>query len=494
MRSLIVPSRRPTARRATEATPAQILATGAAGWGYDPGDNEKGWAPVGSVGRRNIPQWTVERARVSGIASYRSNPMAKAILDTYTSFCVGDKGVTYQVTNPRVRDIVDQFWNDSRNQIGQRQELGLRSLMLNGERLLQTFTGPQSGVVRYAPVDPSLVTDVTHINHQAMWPDRVWFGPRTDDPTANSLPVVAVNDRTGLREGQALWWTPWLTTDTDTRSMPFLMPILDDLDNYYTVISNMIDRTAILRYFVWDVTVDGGQPEVEKFIKDRGGKGAPDAGSVEVHNSGVKWEAKSASSNSAEDSVTASQVLTQIAGGAGLARTWLADPEDSNRATSISMAEPVRRRVAGVQKMWLDLQTEFVRYAIDQAVAAKRLPASVEATDPKTGETFSTPTAMCAVVTGPQVAAADASITATTLMNLATALTGLVATGALSQEAARVAAKKGWEDFTGIPYVASLDSPEANPDDLATHIDDIATKAARGGPPRTVIPLHQPAG
>src|SRR5438445_672834 len=318
--------------RATEATPDQVVATGAAGgsWGTDPVDNDAGWRPAGSAGRE-IPPWTNEKARIYSVAAYRSNPMARAIIDTYTSFCVGDSGVTYQVTNPQVRAVVEEFWEDPRNQIGQSQELGLRSNLLLGETIRELMVGPTSVVVRYSPIEP---------------------------PTGAE-----------------------------------------------------------------------------------------------------------------EDSVAARSVLTLAAAGSGLAKTWLAEPEGANRATSHTMAEPVRRRVAGVQKTWLGYQTELVRFAVDRAVAARRLPATVEAVDPKTGQSYQLPASRTVMVTGPEIAAADAEITAQVLLNLSTGLEKLRGIGALTEEATAVAARKAWEDFVGVPYTASLDSSNANPGDLATHVD-----------------------
>src|SRR5438309_243644 len=341
--------------RATEATPDQVVATGAAGgsWGTDPVDNDAGWRPAGSAGRE-IPPWTNEKARIYSVAAYRSNPMARAIIDTYTSFCVGDSGVTYQVTNPQVRAVVEEFWEDPRNQIGQSQELGLRSNLLLGETIRELMVGPTSGVVRYSPIEPATVAEITLTAGNPLWPDRVWFRSGSD---LRSLKVAAVDDATGLRDGEALFWAPFRSLETDVRSAPFLMPILDWLDSYGTVLSNLIDRTAL------------------------------------------------------------------------------------------------------------------ARFAVDRAVAARRLPATVEAVDPKTGQSYQLPASRTVMVTGPEIAAADAEITAQVLLNLSTGLEKLRGIGALTEEATAVAARKAWEDFVGVPYTASLDSSNANPGDLATHVD-----------------------
>jgi hypothetical protein len=467
MPSWLIPAR----GRATEATPAQVAASGAGGGGAtDPVDGDSGFVRAGG-GRREVPSWTREQARTASVAAYRVNPMARAIVDTYTSFAVGDSGLSLQVTNPDVRRVVDEFWNDPRNNLHTMQTPMLRDLMLMGEQCHEMLVGQQSGVVRFAPRDTTGITDVEMWRGNPLWPSAVVFGSAGDDV---KLSVVQVDDQTSLRDGQAQWWTPWKTLLTDKRSMPFLAPVLDWLDSYDTVMSNLIDRTALARYLVWDVEVKGTQAEVDAFVEARGGTQIPMSGSVEVHNENVTWTPKGASTGAFEDSKAAASVLTLIAGGSGLSKVWLAEPEDANRATSLTMAEPVRRRVGGVQQMWLGYQTELVRYAVDRAVAAKRLPETVQGTDPKTGATFDIPASQAVTITGPEIAAADAQIAAQTMLNLSTGLEKLVEVGALTREAAGVAARRAWEDYVGVPYSSDLGKPDANPDDLATAIDESA--------------------
>jgi hypothetical protein len=460
---------RALARRTVEATTGQLVATGAVGnYGVDPVDGDVGFKPLGSIGRQ-MPPWTTEKARASSVAAYRANPMGRAIVDTYTSFIVGDKGVSYQVTNPQVREVVDQFWSDPRNNVGGIQELLLRDQILNGESALEMLEGAVSGVVRFAPMNVTAIQRVSWLNGNPLWPDELLVAGQ--DGEYRPYKVVQVDDATGLRAGQAQFWTPWKTLVTDQHSMPFLTPILDWLDNYDQILSNLIDRTALARYLVWDVTVKGDQTAVNAFVDARGGLHPPPSGSVEVHNENVTWEQKSAPSGAFEDAAAAGSALTLIAGGSGLAKHWLAEPEHTNRATGQTMAEPVRRRVQGVQKMWLGYQTELVRFVVDRAVAAKRLPEMVTAADPRTGQSYQIRAAQCVTVTGPEIAAADAEITAQVLLNLSTGLENLSSIGALSPEATRIAARKAWEDFVGVPYTADLDSPDANRDDIATAID-----------------------
>jgi hypothetical protein len=342
------------------------------------------------------------------------------------------------------------------------------------------MVGEQSGVVRFAAIDPVNIADVALRHGNAEWPARVLLGAVDIGVDHRPLDVVQVDDATGLRTGEALFWRPWRTLDTDVRGYPFLTPILDWLDSYETVLSNLVDRTALARHVVFDVTVKGGQNEVNQYIDARRGTHTPPSGSVEVHSDSITWNTLTPSTGAMEDSQAAQSVLTSVAAGAGLSKHWLAEPEGANRATSHTMAEPVRRRVAGVQQVWLgSCQTELVAFAVDRAVAAKRLNATVEVTDPQSGVTYEIPASKAFRVTGPEIAAADAAITAQVLLNLSTGLMQLVEAGVLTDAAARAAARKGWEDYMGVPYQAELDTPDADAGDLATHIDDTATEARR---------------
>lgn len=471
--------RRPApARRVVEATPAQIVATGASlgSGGYrDPIDGDVGYKLMGRGGRE-VPYWTLEKARESSVAAYRMNPMATAIIDTYTSFAVGDVGVKWQATNPKVAEVVREFWEHPDVRLGQIQDVMLRSNMLLGEKLLELMEGPNSGVVGINPIDPSHIRDITLRHGNPMWPDKVILPGVSAEAEDREFTIVRVDPGSQLREGEAMYWAPWRTLDTDVRGMPFMTPILDWLDSYDTVLSNLIDRTALMRHLAYSVKIAGDWTDVNAYIERRGGIHVPPSGTVEFHTDDIEWEPISAQTGAMEDTVANQAVLTNIASGAGLAKTWLAEPDGANRATSLTMAEPVRRRVGNVQNAWLCQMTELVRFVVDRAVAAKRLPERVDAADPRTGEQMQIAASQAVIVTGPEIAAADAQITAGVMLNLATALEKMVQIGVMSTEAAQVATQKAWEDFVGIPFTAELGKPNANPDDIAGEVDK-ATEA-----------------
>lgn len=472
MRSLFFPA------RASEATAEQLAATGSlASGGYDPIDGDVGFQHVGDQSR-SVPRWNLEKARSYSVAAYRANPMARAIIDTYVAFCVGDSGLTLQCSSPEVRPIAEGFWNDPANEVAAGQELQLRSHLLMGESLNEMMVGKLSGVVRRSPIDPARVKAVELLGGNPLWPEAVTL--RTPGSDDKRLTIARPDDMTGLRQGDALWWVSFRALETDTRGFPFMGPILDWLDSYDTVLSNLIDRTAIARHIAFDVTLKGdkiGDTDIDEFVRARGGKHIPRSGTIEVHNEGVEWKPLTAEAGSMEDANTSRSILTLIAGGAGLAKTWLAEPEDSNRATSITMAEPVRRRVGGVQNVWLARQTDWVRFAVDQAVLAGRIPPMVEIPGPA-GAVTEVRAADTVTVTGPQIAVSDAKISAEVLHKLSLAIKELQASGVLTDDAAQMAVRKGWEDYMGVPYAPELDTEDADTDAIADRVED-----AGGGTP-----------
>jgi hypothetical protein len=165
--------------------------------------------------------------------------------------------------------------------------------------------------------------------------------------------------------------------DTDRRGMPFLSTVLDWLDSYDTG-PEQPDRPhgAGALPGVGRDRRRAASPRSTRSSRPAAAH-VPRSGSVEVHNQSVTWERARPRRPARTRTPNAAGVLTLAAAGSGLAKTWLAEPDGANRATSLTMAEPVRRRVAGVQNDVAGVPDRAVRYAMDQAVAAGRLPKMV---------------------------------------------------------------------------------------------------------------------
>lgn len=474
----------PAPVRTTEATPDQVIATGAAGgYGVDPVDGDRGYTRLGQTGRE-MPPWNLKKARAYSIASYRANPMARAILDTYTSFVVGDKGVQVQCSNADVERVVRSWWRDPRNAILRDQQAFLRDHMLMGETCLEAMTGNLTGMVRYSLIDADRVSRISLVNGNPLWFDSVHLD---DDKVAKR--IISVDDFTELLVGDVHWFRSWNALLTDRRGVPFLVPVLDDLDNYDAVLNNLVDRTALMRYIAMTVEIQGDQTDIDEWVAARGGTHVPASGTIEVHNQNVKFNPLEARPGAYEDNVTLDAILTNTAAGAGLAKTFLAEPEGTNRATATAMAEPVRRRIDGVQRTWLGYVQQMAEHAIDRAVSARMIPAMVDARNRADGSSQMVPAREACVIVGPEIAHTNAEVTATMLLNLGQAIEAMRMSGVLSPEAAAVLVQRGWEIFTGEQFRSELAVQLGNqPDNVGNLADTIDLVRQRRGTTKVPAP------
>lgn len=479
-------------RRTTEATvDQQLWATGAAGaFGFDPIDGDSGYSPVGTGAeqQRPIPVFTMEMARAQSVMVYRAHPMGRAIIDTYTAFAVGDVGVRPTSAVPEVQAVLDAFWTHPLVKLGERQDELLRSHLLYGESLLEAMVGPMFGDVRLKPIDTTCVQSISNREGNPWWPETANVVLRSGEQLP--LPIVAYDPTSGLRDGRVFWRADFRAVTSDTRGAPFLMPVLDWLAAYDRVLWNLVDRTALARYMIWKVTIDGDDDDVKAYVKARGTLDPPESGTVEVTNSSVKWEALTPAQAGYEDTTTAAAILTNVAGGVGLAKPWLADSEGANRATAVTMAEPVRRRVQNVQTDWLVFMGDVCRFVVDQAVRVGALPRYVTLPGDAEGETRNLEAWRTVQMVGPEVAVTDAQINATIIANLAGSLGTLVQGGLIGPEAARTAVRRAWSDFMGQPWEPGLDDAGT----VRAWLDQWGKVAAAPAPPGATPGVDNAAG
>lgn len=460
-------------RIVAEASDVQRAATGARPWGID-ADLAGGFRLLGGGGAREVPERTREQARADSVAAYRSNPLGRAVIDTYVAFCVGDSGLTVQCPDPEVRRWIDAFWLDPRNDMPGGQELMLREKLLNGEGVEEMMVDPFTGVCRRSPIDGSRVVGVELLNGNSLWHDRLHV--RMGPGSAIGLQVIGLDDISGLRHGEVFFWPMFRALQSDRRGFPLLAPVLDWLDAFDQLLGNLIDRTVVARYVALQYKFKGrDQTWVDNWVAQRGGNQLPRSGTIEATTDDVEISPINAPLGSYEDVNTVQAIMTMIAGGVGLAKHWLGEPDQANRATSLTMAEPVRRRIKSVANAHVAHVTEMLRYVVDQGVAAGRVPRFVSM-EGAGGELLSVPAADTVQVTGPQIAAADAQINATVLQLLAQALDTAVSKGLLTIEASRLLIQKAWEDSSGRPFPAELAATAATAevDALATELDRAA--------------------
>jgi hypothetical protein len=96
-----------------------------------------------------------------------------------------------------------------------------------------------------------------------------------------------------------------------------------------------------------------------------------------VHNQQEKWEALAPKINAAEDEEIARMIKTLILGSMGIPSHWYGEGGDVNKSTAEQMAPPILRRMRRKQAQWKNILTTVLQFAVDQAVTAGRLSATL---------------------------------------------------------------------------------------------------------------------
>lgn len=330
-------------------------------------------------GLRDLGGNVLRRAQDISVDLYRKNPLANRIIKIYTTFMAGD-GFTISCDNPEVQDIATEFWDAERNEMNLNHRRFARDYLLNGEAPHPVATD-ETGNTTIGYVDPQVISHIEASSFNRLILESVVLRHGADE---ENLAIVRreqdiLEPEAGLLTGDIFFWLND-RIGASTRGTPFLLPILDWLDAYDQTLWEMLERIKATRAFFWDVEVAGGADEIAA-AKKQWGTIAPRSGSVRYRTEAIKISAEQPDIGTEADVGAATYLLRLIATGAGLAPTWLGDPEDANRSTAEQMDKPVLRALQDTQVTWKADMEELLRFVVDRKVAAGMLERIVERHD-----------------------------------------------------------------------------------------------------------------
>lgn len=358
----------------------------------------------------NLPQYRHDKMVSVSIYLARTNPVARRMLNLLTEFVLGE-GVSVTCRNDLVREVIDKHWADPYNDWDRHNAGLLRSFLLTGELLMPLFPNPVDGHLRVGVVKSTDIAAVFTDPENWRIVERVAIrgttglprdavsnaGPDADksvapvpsDPTASGVLTGKVYTTINFREDMdlasvenpALFWS--FGNDFGERGISILYPTADFLDLLDQLAFSEVERWLLLKAFVWDVTVNGADAAgIAKFIADNPDlASAPAPGSVKVHNENVVYDAKSPSLDTADATNGLNWIRNHALGSFGIPQHWWVEGGDANRATAQTMAEPTRKMLSMLQKLWKAILNDVLQAAVDYAVARGTLPAEVPVQD-----------------------------------------------------------------------------------------------------------------
>jgi len=389
---------------------------------------------------------------------YRTNPLARRMVQIIRDFCRGMSPECGEGVDPKVKDVVEDFWNDPYNRMAVFIGDIVERRALEGETLLPVRVNPQDGKVFLDFEEPREIDklELADSRYVATVTMKIKSGQKTakaydviryqTDPTAKMrIGEAATNnerdaDVYGYRVGTAFYFRGnHLITG---RGRPSMEASIDWLDAHDHALFDQFRNVALTGAFVWDVEIDGNDTQVNARADELQTKGPPKVGSINVHNKGEVWEAKypKIDATVAVDLPTEARKIIGL--GFGVSETWIAASKDVNRSTSETADGPPLRHMAGLQDDIEWMIRDIIDFVIDMAILHGKVTI-----DPDK------PELRAFTVQKPDLTSADNVATAKALLDLTSGGQMAIDMGLCDLESLR----NLWYATAGIPRPADLD-------------------------------------
>ena len=354
-----------------------------------------------------------------------TTPFGKRIVEILTDYTVG-KGVRVTAKDPRVQEVIDDFWEDDVNNMDDNLEQWTDELTTFGELCIPVALNPVSGKVRVGYIDPMNIDTIqfaematadgtASINVPFAVRLRREVGEVLQKPM---LIVRRVEDATaenyGRLDGECFYFNI-NKAKSASRGFSELFNLADWIDLFDQMIFDFGDKVRFLNSFVWHYVLKGGDDKKVAEYKDKLTKDPPRQGGVLVTNENVEVTAQTPDFKGQDMAQGAAMVKKYGWGGAGIPMVLTGDGEDSNRASALEMNAPFTKKIQKRQNHLARCLKAVLDYVIECAQRAGVLPAGVD-TD--------------YTIEFPEIAVKDLQRGAQTLQGAATAL--------------QISAQEGW--------------------------------------------------
>lgn len=345
-------------------------------------DEDKGWRSLTGQARRDLSPLAQDSMQRAATYLWETNPIANRLIELPLAYLLAE-GVRLTCKTPEHQQWLDAFWNDPINRMPLRMPTFARELALYGEQCLPVYVNEINGHVRLGYLDPSLIAQVVAdpgnaaqevgvvtVKDQAGQVRRFRVVVRGEDDEL--FAAAARQLRASMDSGDAFYFAVNKFA-AGKRGRSDLMTVMDALDMYDEMIFDQMERGADLDAFVWDVEVQGAQPdELERKAKEMA---RPGRGTVRVHNEMEKWTAVAPDLKAADRAETMRLLRNHLLGSASVPEPFFGGGGDVNRSTADAMGDPFFKLATARQTFLRHMLCEMGMYVLWQrAKAAGKTP------------------------------------------------------------------------------------------------------------------------
>jgi hypothetical protein len=298
------------------------------------GDEDRGWRAASAP--RDVRPEVREDTIAEADESWRNNPIGFRLTEMTGEMVLG-RGMRLASVDPATQAFVDEWWHHPQNRMPERQYRLFRELYLTGELFVALFTNPFDGMT-YLRTIPSRNIE------------RIDTDPEDIERELRFHHVVGADGQARSWDADEMAHYALYRLEGATRGMAPIGPLLHWIRRYREW---LMDRVRINKYkgaFLWDVTMLGmGADRQAVLARQQELAQPPRPGSVIVHAEDERWQAVSAHIDAPDAAADGKAIRRLIGLGAGFPLHYLAEADDSNRATAAEQELPVALHVQRLQ-------------------------------------------------------------------------------------------------------------------------------------------------
>ncbi len=342
---------------------------------------EAGFRPLsgGDVSRRETPYISYYQMIEQANYMYVMSGLTKRFVQDTANFVLGD-GVTYEVFNDhdgKAKAILDDFWDDSRNNMDINLDARVQALGLLGEQCWPVSVG-KYGRVWISYIDTAQINDVETVYAFPEIPSAVKVaGARMEQV----MPVVREetdprNKNFGRLVGECFYFSV-NKMPSMPRGYSDLVSQLDYIENYESGLFGEFDRRKFLDNFIWDVLIKDATPE-EITAFERIWRKPPTPGTVRVHDDNIVWTAVSPDLKASDNKTFYDLAKSYLSSCVNRPTSWLGEGGKAYQTEADMMQAPTFKDLKKRQR-YVKYMLEYVlKFVLDQAIIAGRITEDTE--------------------------------------------------------------------------------------------------------------------
>jgi len=341
---------------------------------YDP--KGEGYRRLTATGEAERDLYGVTQDRMFEIAYYMwdHSAMVKGMASIDKAFLFGEP-VTVTSDDEMVQEVIDAFWNDPVNQMDLRLPSRMLWLSLLGEQLWESRVNPSNGHVRLNYIDPANIKEVYVNRLYLSEPVRIELMGRAG--AKGKVMEIIRDDRSnrsktyGRLVGDCFFFA-LNKPENATRGRSDFLTLFDWIDGLERYGFNYLERAEYLLNFIWDVMLKGmNADQIREWQRDNP---PPQPGAVRAHNENVTWSAVTPDLKAGDARGGYDMGKSFIMGAARRPESWFGGGGKAYQTEAEQFGQVPIKDLSERQLLIKSIIEFQVRFALDQAVIAKRLP------------------------------------------------------------------------------------------------------------------------